>query len=108
MTSYKVQSLRSLRDEMKAVVRGERPAPADAGKPSFNSIEALVRLLTPEKPAAACADSRSQAGFGGGFGADDRTRTTKPDTHLGKARGGGLHYDEDRRPPQGAQRRHQE
>ncbi len=48
MTSYKVQSLRSLRDEMKAVVRGERPAPADAGKPSFNSIEALVRLLTPE------------------------------------------------------------
>src|SRR6266508_5988139 len=48
MTSYKVQSLRSLRDEMKAVVRGERPAPADAGKPSFNSIEALVRLLTPK------------------------------------------------------------
>jgi predicted transcriptional regulator len=33
---------------MKAVARGERPAPADAGKPSFNSVEALVRLLTPE------------------------------------------------------------
>src|ERR1700680_2000321 len=47
MTKYKVQSLRSLRGEMKAVARGERPAPADAGKPSFNSVEAVVRLLTP-------------------------------------------------------------
>ena len=48
MTTYKVQGLRSLREEMKAVARGERPAPADAAKPSFNSVEALVRLLTPE------------------------------------------------------------
>jgi predicted transcriptional regulator len=48
MTTYRIQSLRSLRAEMKAVARGERPAPADAAKPSFNSIDALVRLLTPE------------------------------------------------------------
>ena len=48
MTKYKVQSLRSLRDEMKTVARGERPAPADAAKASFNSVEAVVRLLTPE------------------------------------------------------------
>ena len=48
MTSIKVQSLRSLREHMKAVARGERPAPADAAKLSFNSVEALVRLLTPE------------------------------------------------------------
>jgi predicted transcriptional regulator len=48
MTKYKVQNLRSLREEMKAVVRGERPAPADAKKPSFNSVDAMVRLLTPE------------------------------------------------------------
>jgi len=48
MTTYKIQSLRSLREEMKAVARGERPAPADAAKPSFNSVDALVRLLTPE------------------------------------------------------------
>ena len=48
MTSYKIQSLRSLRDEMKAMARGEEPAPTDVGKPSFNSVEALVRLLTPE------------------------------------------------------------
>lgn len=48
MTSHKIQSLRTLRDEMKAVARGERPAPADAAKPSFNSALAVVRLLTPE------------------------------------------------------------
>src|ERR1700674_922490 len=48
MTKYKVQSLRSLREEMKAVARGERQAPADAAKPSFNSVDAVVRLLTPE------------------------------------------------------------
>ena len=46
MSKHKVQSLRSLREEMKAVARGDRRAPADAGKPSFNSVEALVRLLT--------------------------------------------------------------
>ena len=48
MKSIKVQSLRSLRNEMKAVARGARPAPADAGRPSFNSVRAIVRLLTPE------------------------------------------------------------
>jgi predicted transcriptional regulator len=48
MTGYKLQNLRSLPDEMKAVARGEILAPADAGKPSFNSIDALVRLLTPD------------------------------------------------------------
>ena len=48
MTKDKVQSLRSLRDEMKAVARGARRAPADAAKPSFNSVDAVARLLTPE------------------------------------------------------------
>jgi predicted transcriptional regulator len=48
MTDYKVQSLRSLRDEMKAVARGEKPAPTDAALPSFNSVDAVIRLLTPE------------------------------------------------------------
>ena len=48
MTSPKIQNLRSLREEMKAVARGVRRAPADAAKPSFNSVEAVVRLLTPE------------------------------------------------------------
>ena len=48
MTKHKIQNLRSLREQMKAVARGERPAPTDAGKPSFNSVDAVVRLLTSE------------------------------------------------------------
>jgi len=44
----KVQTLRSLREEMKAVARGERSAPSDASAPSFNSVEVIVRLLTPD------------------------------------------------------------
>jgi predicted transcriptional regulator len=48
MKRYKIQSLSALENEMRAVARGERAAPADAAKPSFNSVDALVRLLTPE------------------------------------------------------------
>src|SRR3954451_3346226 len=48
MNRFKIQSLESLRDEMIAVARGERPAPPDAGQPIFNSVTALVQLLTPE------------------------------------------------------------
>lgn len=48
MTRYRIQNLRALREEMKAVARGERPAPADAATMSFNSVAALMRLLTPE------------------------------------------------------------
>ena len=48
MTNTRIQSLRSLREEMKAVARGERIASDDAAKPSFNSVEAVVRLLTPD------------------------------------------------------------
>jgi predicted transcriptional regulator len=48
MKRFKIQSLASLEREMRAVARGERPAPADAGQPTFNSVEALVRLLTPD------------------------------------------------------------
>ena len=48
MSGLRMQSLRSLREEMKAVALGERPAPADAARPSFNSVAAVVRLLTPE------------------------------------------------------------
>ena len=48
MKNPKIQNLRSLREEMKAVARGKRAAPPGAGKPSFNSVEAVVRLLTPD------------------------------------------------------------
>jgi predicted transcriptional regulator len=48
MTDYKIQSMDDLEAEMRAVARGEKPAPADAARPSFESIAALMRLLTPE------------------------------------------------------------
>ena len=51
MKQCKIQSLTSLEREMRAVARGEQPAPADAARPSFNSVEAVVRLLTPENRA---------------------------------------------------------
>jgi predicted transcriptional regulator len=48
MKPIKIQSLASLEREMKAIARGECPAPADAGQPSFNSVVAVMDLLTPD------------------------------------------------------------
>lgn len=48
MTQYRIVSHSQLRDEMMAVARGEMPSPPDAGAQSFESVEALMRLLTPE------------------------------------------------------------
>jgi len=48
MKHYKVQSHAALREEMKAVARGEKRAPKGAGGTSFESVEALMRLLTPQ------------------------------------------------------------
>jgi predicted transcriptional regulator len=45
---YKVQSFQSLRQEMVDVARGKRSAPADAARPSFDSVAVIVGLLTPE------------------------------------------------------------
>ena len=47
----KIQSLKDLINEMRAVARGEIPAPADAAEPSVESAEALLRLLTPDNRA---------------------------------------------------------
>jgi predicted transcriptional regulator len=44
----KIQSMQSLKKEMQSVARGERKAPADATRISFESVEAVIRLLTPE------------------------------------------------------------
>lgn len=44
----KIQSLKSLREEMVAVAKGERSAPPDANVRSFNSLETVARLLTKE------------------------------------------------------------
>ena len=48
MTEYKIQKHGDLREQMKQVARGEKPGPIDAAKPSFESAEVLLRLLTPE------------------------------------------------------------
>ncbi|MBI1387421.1 MAG: MarR family transcriptional regulator [bacterium] len=48
MSQVKIQNIDSLEQEMRAVARGEEPAPEDAAQTSFNSVEALARLLTPE------------------------------------------------------------
>ncbi len=44
----KIQTTRDLRLEMMAVARGERKPPAGANLKSYNSVTALVRLLTDE------------------------------------------------------------
>ena len=51
MKHFKIQGHASLREEMKAVARGERLAPKDAGCTTFDSVEALLRLLTPQNRA---------------------------------------------------------
>ena len=48
MKHFKIQGHASLREEMKAVARGERLAPKDVGGTTFDSVEALLRLLTPQ------------------------------------------------------------
>ena len=47
MKGVKIQSHAALRKEMKAVASGQRRAPRDAGGISFDSADALLRLLTP-------------------------------------------------------------
>jgi predicted transcriptional regulator len=48
MKPYRIQSHSALKREMKAVARGVKRAPGNAAIPSFNSVAALLRLLTPE------------------------------------------------------------
>lgn len=44
----KMQSMKELKAEMLAVAQGKRQAPMDAGQISFDSVEAVMRLLTPD------------------------------------------------------------
>lgn len=48
MMKMKIQSMQDLKKEMLSVARGERKVPADAAQASFESVEAVIRLLTPE------------------------------------------------------------
>ncbi len=47
MNTDRIRSLHELREEMMAAVLGEKTAGVDANKPSFNSVDALLRFLTP-------------------------------------------------------------
>lgn len=51
MNTLKIQSLKALRTEMTDVARGKRTVPADASQTSFESVEAMARLLTRENRA---------------------------------------------------------
>ena len=44
----KIQSMKNLKKEMLAVARGEIKAPVEAAQITFESVEAVIRLLTPE------------------------------------------------------------
>ena len=48
MTKHKIESFHSLIGEMRAVAKGEKPAPKASGPVRLNSAEAVVRLLTTE------------------------------------------------------------
>ena len=48
MKQVKIQGHAALRKEMKAVASGKAAAPKNAGGISFESVEALLRLLTPQ------------------------------------------------------------
>jgi predicted transcriptional regulator len=64
MTRPKIQSLRDLEGEMRAVARGEKAPPKDAAAPSFDSVAVLMRLLTPENRklmAIIATESRSRS-----------------------------------------------
>ena len=63
MKSYRIQTHGSLRQEMQAVARGARTAAKHAGVPSFESVSALLRLLTPANRAllAVIRDKKPQS-----------------------------------------------
>jgi predicted transcriptional regulator len=44
----KIQPMKNLKGEMLSVARGEIKAPEDAAQISFESVESVIRLLTPE------------------------------------------------------------
>jgi predicted transcriptional regulator len=63
LNSKRIQSLKSLREEMVAVAKGKRPAPPNANVPSFDSLETVARLLTKEnrKLLSLIRDSKPQS-----------------------------------------------
>ena len=56
MTKHKIQGFHSLMNEMRTIAQGKKPAPKEAGGPSFESIEAITRGLPPKKQASSKED----------------------------------------------------
>ena len=63
MKQVKIQGHAALRKEMKAVASGKAAAPKNADGISFDSVEALLRLLTPQNRAllAVIRDKKPQS-----------------------------------------------
>ena len=63
MKQVKIQGHAALRKEMKAVARGDTAAPKSVGGISFDSVDALLRLLTPQNRAllAVIRDKKPQS-----------------------------------------------
>ncbi len=63
MKQVKIQGHAALRKEMKAVAGGKAATPKNAGGISFDSVEALLRLLTPQNRAllAVIRDKKPQS-----------------------------------------------
>jgi predicted transcriptional regulator len=63
MDNLKIQSLKALSAELRAVANGEQQATADASQTSFESVEAIARLLTRENraPMAVIDEHRPQS-----------------------------------------------
>jgi predicted transcriptional regulator len=51
MQKHRIQGHGDLKEEMRSAAHGARRPPAEAAEPSFNSVGALLRLLTPENRA---------------------------------------------------------
>lgn len=56
----KIQSMQQLKAEMLAVARGKRQPLVDAGQMSFDSVEAVMRLLTPDNRQLLAAIEKSR------------------------------------------------
>jgi hypothetical protein len=102
MKHFRIQGHASLRKEMRVIARGERLAPKDFGGDTiFYSVEALLRLLTPQNREllAIIRDKKPQsiAELAKLTGRAQR----EPYAYLGQTRGHWFRATEERRSSQG-------